>query len=144
MSGPTARVTAAENERNLLGFRREQLAEGVQVAHVAARRGESSLVHHHTRTRDTFYVLSGQLTITLHLPPGAIPSDCYNSLCSAEPIISYGDAGEQTHRVRLGPGDVLVIEPGVVHCASNLHDAVCRFLCIEGVGDYDFIQDDLR
>jgi quercetin dioxygenase-like cupin family protein len=61
-----------------------------------------------------------------------------------KPIISFGGAGQQTHRVQLTPGDVLVIEPGVVHCASNLHDTICRFLCIEGVGEYDFIQDDVR
>jgi len=137
-------ITAAENERSLLGFRREQLADGIQVAHVTARRGENSLLHHHTRTRDTFYVLAGHLTVTLHLPADSIPSHCYNSLCRVTPVISPGRAGQQTHRVQLAAGDVLVIEPGVVHCASNLHDAICRFLCIEGVGDYDFIQEDLR
>ena len=137
-------ITATENENRILGFRREQLADGVQVAHVAARRGENSLLHHHTRTRDTFYVLTGQLTVTLHLAADSISSDCYHSLCRVKPIISLGVAGQQTHRVQLAPGDVLVIEPGVVHCASNLHDAVCRFLCIEGVGDYDFIQEDVR
>ncbi len=137
-------ITAAENEKNILGFRREQLADGVQVAHVAARRGESSLLHHHTRTRDTFYVLAGQLTVTLHVPLDSIPSDCYHSLSRVKPLISSTVAGQQTHRVLLAPGDVLVIEPGVVHCASNLHEPVCRFLCIEGVGEYDFIQEDLR
>jgi hypothetical protein len=42
-------------------------------------------------------------------------------------------------RFRLHPGDVLVIEPGVVHCAANLDDEPCSFLCIEGVGAYDFV-----
>ncbi len=138
-----ASITAEQNESSVLGFRREQLADGVQVAHVAARRGENSLVHHHTRTRDTFYVLAGQLTITLHLAADAIPSNCYHSLCRVKPIVTIGEAGKQTHRVQLAPGDVLVIEPGVVHCASNLHDAICRFLCIEGIGEYDFIQEEL-
>ena len=137
-------TTAAENERSILEFRREQLAEGVQVAHVAARRGENSLVHHHTRTRDTFYVLSGQLTISLYLASADIPSDCYNTIGVYELIISKGEDGQNVHRVILQRGAVLVIEPGVVHCASNLHDDVCRFLCIEGVGDYDFVHDDLR
>jgi mannose-6-phosphate isomerase-like protein (cupin superfamily) len=137
-------ITPAENESKLLGFRREQLADGIQVAHVAARRGENSLLHHHTRTRDTFYVLSGQLTVTLHLPADSIPSDCYHSLCRLKPLVAPDVAGQQTHRVQLTPGDVLVVEPGVVHCASNLHDAICRFLCIEGVGEYDFIQENVR
>ena len=137
-------ITAAENESKLLGFRREQLADGIQVAHVAARRGENSLLHHHTRTRDTFYVLTGRLTITLYLAMEAIPSDCYHALCRVKPMISSGAAGGgQAHRVQLTAGEVLVIEPGVVHCASNLDDAICRFLCIEGVGEYDFIQESL-
>ena len=139
-----AQITAAENESGLLGFRREQLADGVQVAHIAARRGENSLLHHHTRTRDTFYVLTGQLTITIHLTGDSIPSDCYHALCRVTPSISRDRDGRLTHRVQLAPGDVLVIEPGVVHCASNLHDAICRFLCIEGIGEYDFILEDLR
>jgi mannose-6-phosphate isomerase-like protein (cupin superfamily) len=136
-------LTAAENERTILGFRRETLADGVQVAHVAARRGENSLLHHHTRTRDTFYVLSGELTVTLHLASDAIPSSCYSAVCALKPSVSPGSAGQHIHRVQLLPGEVLVIQPRVVHCAANLRDEVCRFLCIEGVGDYDFIQQDL-
>jgi mannose-6-phosphate isomerase-like protein (cupin superfamily) len=138
------RISAADNESRLLGFRREQLADGVQVAHIAARRGENSLLHHHTRTRDTFYVLAGQLTISVYLKVDDIPSDCYHTLCKVTPTISSDMAGKQTHRIQLTPGDVLVIEPGVVHCASNLHDTICRFLCIEGVGEYDFVQEDSR
>jgi quercetin dioxygenase-like cupin family protein len=136
-------ITAAENESKLLGFHREQLAEGIQVAHVAARRGENSLLHRHTRTSDTFYVLTGQLTVTLYLKAESIASDCYHVLSKVRPVISSGTGDRQTHRVQLRAGDVLVIEPGVVHCASNLHDAICRFLCIEGVGEYDFIQETL-
>ncbi len=136
-------VTAAENERSILGFRRERLAEGVQVAHVAARRGENSLLHYHTRTRDTFYGLSGELTGTLHLASDVIPSSCYQALCASKPSVSPGAAGQHIHRVQLSAGEVLVIQPRVVHCAANLRDEVCRFLCIEGVGDYDFIQQDL-
>ena len=137
-------ITAVENESSILQFRREQLAEGVQVAHIAARRGENSLLHHHTRTRDTFYVLSGLLTVTLYLKADDIPSNCFHPLCAMKPQISSSKSGELIHRVQLAPGEVLVIEPGVVHCASNLHDAICRFLCIEGVGDYDFIHEEPR
>jgi hypothetical protein len=32
-----------------------------------------------------------------------------------------------------------VIEPEVVHCASNLDEEPCHFLCIEGIGRYDFL-----
>lgn len=136
-------TTAAENEQSILEFRRERLAEGVQVAHVAARKGENSLLHHHTRTRDTFYVLSGQLTVTVYVKDDDNPQGCYHAVAAQPPLVSATVAGQRIHRVVLVPGDVLVIEPGVVHCAANLHDTVCRFLCIEGVGDYDFIQEDL-
>jgi quercetin dioxygenase-like cupin family protein len=41
-------------------------------------------------------------------------------------------------RFVLDPGDVFVIQPGVVHCAMNLDPEPCHFLCIEGIGEYDF------
>jgi mannose-6-phosphate isomerase-like protein (cupin superfamily) len=132
-----ARISAAENERAVLGFRREALAEGVQLARVALRRGESSLFHHHTRTRDTFYVLSGELVVTLRV---AVGSSGYH-LLSAERREMPGLNGPVT-RVVLGCGDVLVVEPGVVHCAANLAETPCEFLCIEGPGEYDFVQED--
>ena len=134
-------TSAAENERNILQFRREQLADGVQVAHVAIRRGESSLVHHHTRTGDTFYVMTGQLMVTLYVAHDQ-PQMAYKAICSAAPRVTPGRAGQRIHYLQLSPGDVLIIEPGVVHCTANLHDAVCRFLCIEGIGEYDFIQEE--
>jgi len=135
-------ITAAENESSILHFHRDRLGDGVQVAHVAARRGENSLLHHHTRTRDTFYVVSGLLTVTLHLRPEDIPSRCYHAIVSSEPLVTTSDTGRRVHRIQLAPGEVLVIEPGVVHCAANLHDDVCRFLCIEGFGVYDFVQEE--
>lgn len=132
------RITPEENERSVLHFRRERLHEGVQVAHVAVRRGENSLYHHHTRTRDTFYVMSGRLSVTLRIEGGGTG---YHLISKEPPRIEQDVAGRSIHRVTLVPGDVLVVEPGVVHCAANLHEDVCRFLCIEGVGEYDFIQE---
>lgn len=135
-------ITAVENERRVLLFRREQLAEGVQMAHVAIRKGENSLLHHHTRTRDTFYVMSGELTVTLHVDD-MVTTKPYHAVSSTPVRISHDESGRPIHRVTLVSGDVLVVEPGVVHCAANLRDNVCRFLCIEGVGEYDFIQEGL-
>ena len=136
-ASPAVRISPEENERQALSFRRERLAEGVQVAHVAVRQGENSLFHQHSRTRDTFYVMSGQLTVTVHV--GATPRP-YHVIASRQPLETRDGAGRPVHRVFLTAGDVLVVEPGVVHCAANLHEEVCRFLCIEGVGEYDFIQ----
>lgn len=138
--------TAAENEASIQSFRRERLSEGVQVAHVTLRRGETSLLHSHTRTRDTFYILAGCLTLTLHEATGT-PNPAFHLISAASdtstPTRQPNDVREtnsgRTHRIRLRPGAVFVIEPGVVHCAANLDDQACSFLCIEGVGEYDFV-----
>ncbi|MFZ5892167.1 MAG: cupin domain-containing protein [Myxococcota bacterium] len=132
-----ARATPAQNEASVLSFRREQLGEGAQVAHVSLRRGESSLVHSHTNTRDTFYVVSGRLSVTLYESGGASRPSHWTTCSEAAEIRRQGD--HLVRRFCLRPGDVLVIEPGVVHCAANLHEAPCSFLCIEGIGVYDFV-----
>ncbi len=136
-----ARISQAENERRVLGFRRDPLADGVQVARVSLRKGESSLFHHHTRTRDTFYVLRGELAVTLRVHEERSTRGYHLvSRCAEQWIENV--AGRPAVRTFLGCGDVLVVEPGVVHCAANLRDAPCEFLCIEGVGEYDFIIED--
>jgi quercetin dioxygenase-like cupin family protein len=131
------RRPAAENERSVLHFHRETLDEGVHVAHVALRRGETSLFHHHTRTRDTFYVLGGRLAVFVRVPPGIDPAACYRRLTATEPTLTTSGA----HHAVVLPGEALVIEPGVLHATANLDDAICRFICIEGVGVYDFIEE---
>lgn len=129
--------TAAENEASIQSFRRERVAEGVQVAHVTLRRGESSLLHSHTRTCDTFYIAAGCLTLTLYEHVGT-PQPSFQSI-NARPAEVREQRAGRVLRFRLHPGDVFVIEPGVVHCAANLDDDACSFLCIEGVGAYDFV-----
>jgi len=129
--------TAVENEASVQAFRRERLGEGVQVAHVTLRNGESSLLHSHTRTRDTFYIIAGCLTLTLYEHEHAkAPGFRAVSVTSTE--VRETNSG-RVHRFKLHQGDVFVIEPGVVHCAANLDDEACSFLCIEGVGEYDFV-----
>ena len=136
-----ARISQAENERRVLGFRRDLLANGVHLARVALRKGESSLFHHHPKTRDTFYVLKGELSVTIRVhEERATPG--YHLVCRRAEQWIDNVAGRPAVRVFLGCGDVLVVEPGVVHCAANLREAPCEFLCIEGVGEYDFILED--
>jgi len=133
-----ARLPHEENEAKILGFSRERLFEGVHMARVALRKGESSTRHLHTRTRDVFFVMSGRLTITVHVPH-ARPVQGYRALSSSVDVQQAGDGGA-IHRLLLGPGEVAVIYPGAVHSATNLDAEPCHFLCIEGVGEYDFIQ----
>jgi quercetin dioxygenase-like cupin family protein len=127
------------NEASVLHFARERLTDGVHVANIALRRGENSLFHVHTITRDTFYVMSGRLTVHVRVAHDA-PKLGYRGLLSTPPEVRESADGELTHRVVVLPGEVLVIEPGVVHCAMNLEDDACKFLCIEGVGAYDFVE----
>lgn len=127
------------NEASVLHFARERLADGVHVANIALRRGENSLFHVHTETRDTFYVMSGRLTVHVRVAQAAAELG-YRGLLSTPPEVVTAADGETTHRVVVLAGEVLVIDPGVVHCAMNLDDDACKFLCIEGVGAYDFVE----
>ena len=129
--------TAAENEASVLAFRRERVSDGVQVAHVTLRRGESSLLHSHTRTRDTFYVAVGCLSLSIY-EQASTPKPSFRAVNAGEPEVRETSSG-RVLRFRLLSGDVFVIEPNVVHCAANLDDEACSFLCIEGVGEYDFV-----
>jgi quercetin dioxygenase-like cupin family protein len=131
-----------ENEARILHFRRDNVGPGVHVAHVGLRHGESSLPHFHTTTRDTFYVMSGRLTVTVRPDPSRGPA--YRCLCESPPEVQKEQGGRETHKIRLRPGDVLIIEPNVVHCAANVDAEACHFLCVEGIGDYDFIEADFR
>lgn len=127
------------NEASVLHFVRDRLTDGVHVANIALRRGENSLFHVHSETRDTFYVMSGRLTVHVRVLQDATALG-YRGLFSTPAEVVSGADGVQTHRVAILPGEVLVIDPGVVHCAMNLDDDACKFLCIEGVGTYDFVE----
>jgi quercetin dioxygenase-like cupin family protein len=127
-----------ENEARILGFRRENLFEGVQMARVALRKGESSTFHSHTKTRDVFFVMSGRLTITVRLE-SAFRVNAYEALSSMVFEIQRAANGDFIHKLRVLPGEVVVIHPGTVHCATNVDEEPCHFVCIEGVGPYDFV-----
>ena len=126
------------NEASVLHFSREKLGDGVHLATVRLRKGENSLFHKHSVTRDTFYVVSGRLTVTLRLPSSE-HQDHYAWIGAVAREVTT--TGEHTlHRVTLSPGNLLVIEPNVIHCAANLHQEPCHLLCLEGVGEYDFLE----
>jgi hypothetical protein len=106
--------TAAENEASVQSFRRERLGDGAQVAHVTLRRGESSLLHSHTRTRDTFYIVAGSLTLTLYEDENT-PTPSFHALSTGRPEVRERNAG-RVLRFRLQPGEAFVIEPGSPLC----------------------------
>jgi quercetin dioxygenase-like cupin family protein len=134
----TTQPAHEQNEARILHFSRENLFEGVQMARVALRKGESSTFHSHTKTRDVFFVMDGRLTITVRMD-SAFSTNAYDALSSMVFEIHRAANGYFVHRLRVLPGEVVVIHPGTVHCAANVDDEPCHFVCIEGVGPYDFV-----
>jgi len=128
-----------EVESGVLAFRREGIQEGVHLARIAIRPGETSTPHYHPATRDIFYVMAGTLTITVEVPAaeGGVPP--YDSLAAAAPEIVRTATGHEIHTIRLHPGEILAVNPPAVHCTSNAGDGPCSFLCIEGIGEYRFV-----
>jgi mannose-6-phosphate isomerase-like protein (cupin superfamily) len=131
--------THGRTEATVLAFQREHVFEGVHLARIGLRQAENSTFHTHTSTRDTFFVMAGRLTVDIRVGD-APPSQQYHVLRVGTSDESNMSVRGTTHRVLLYPGDVCVVEPRVVHCAMNLDSDPCHFLCIEGVGEYDFIE----
>jgi thiaminase len=136
---PSIRTQQQQAERSVLSFRREQVGEGVHLAHVALAKGQSSTLHQHTVTHDTFYVMSGVLTVTAYVDT-SVDASYYCSTRLKVPEVEVIGDGREVHTVRLLPGEILNIAPGVLHCTSNLDDLPCQFLCIEGIGVYEFVS----
>ncbi|GIS90907.1 MAG: hypothetical protein CM1200mP20_09480 [Pseudomonadota bacterium] len=42
----------------------------------------------------------------------------------------------------LKPGETTAVPPNQPHRVSGVNDGRCKFLIIQGVGDYDYIPDD--
>lgn len=73
--------------------------------------------HHHTNVSDVFYCIEGDLEIELR--------DAFS--------------GEAREALRLRVGDSARVDPGTAHQPTNAGSGVCRFLLIQGVGEYDFV-----
>lgn len=127
-----------EIESGVLSFRRERIEDGVLLARVAIRPGETSTPHYHPETHDTLYVMKGVLTVKVEVASGT-PVPPYRAMCGRAPEISQRDSGGEIHTFRLHPGEILVIDPPAVHCTSNAGGTPCSFICIEGIGEYRFI-----
>ena|SRR3990167_2329607 len=135
------------NESKVLYFNRVSLADDVKMATVKLRPGESSLFHFHTQTRDTFYIIAGRLTITLLVDAEqaetgyhAFSQNEFEILQHLQPV----PKDKRWEKHFLSAGDSFVIHPNIIHCAANDSDNVCEFLCIEGVGKYDFIEANIK
>ena len=82
--------------------------------------------------------MSGVLTVAVEVNPNdALPP--YALLYAGCPEIAPIENGKEIHTVRLLPGEILAVNPLAVHCTTNAGETPCSFLCIEGVGDYEFV-----
>jgi mannose-6-phosphate isomerase-like protein (cupin superfamily) len=68
--------------------------------------------HYHNGVSDTFYVLSGSISIYLQEPK---------------------------ERVELTPGQSLAVPPKRPHLVTNAGKTSAVFLVLQGVGEYDFV-----
>jgi quercetin dioxygenase-like cupin family protein len=76
--------------------------------------GETIPWHRHSEVADDYYGLEGRVVIETRAPAA---------------------------RHEVGAGQTARVSPATVHQVSNRSGAPCRFLLIQGVGKYDFIQE---
>ena len=88
-------------------------ANGVRVAEFEIDPKEKGIFHYHSEIMEYCYCIKGQLSI-----------DIENS--------------EQS--IVLLPGEKIEIPLGVVHRVNNDTNSIGRYLVVQGVGSYDFIQ----
>lgn len=117
----TPAVGAERQSTNFAVSSRKIVAEGkdVQAKEFLLGPGEEVPWHHHTEVFDVFYCLEGTLIV------------------EGEEIFS----GQRLEPVQLQIGESLKVEPGTAHRPYNPSPSGrCRFLLIQGVGEYDFIR----
>ena len=77
--------------------------------------GEFIPWHHHTNISDRFFCLEGTVRVQTQRP-------------AAEHKLQAGDSTQ--------------VSPGTAHHVSNPTSSVCRFLLVQGVGAYDWIDEE--
>ena len=77
--------------------------------------GEQIPWHHHTSVVDHYYGLEGTVLIE-----------------TRQPVARY----------EIGSGQTANVTPPTAHHVSNLTSLPCRFLLIQGVGQYDFVREE--
>ena len=77
--------------------------------------GEFIAWHHHTQVTDRYYSLEGTVLIETRVPAA---------------------------RRELNPGESASVTPPTAHHVSNSSGKPCRFLLIQGVGQYDFVKEE--
>ncbi len=96
---------------------RELIAEaaGLRVQVLTLGPGQAVPWHRHTSITDTFFCLEGSVQITTRAPAS---------------------------EVILMPGDRASVPPPQPHHVAPADGARCRFLIVQGVGEYDYLSEE--
>ena len=86
--------------------------EELRVLEITLAPGEAVPWHYHTNITDRFYCLEGLLKVETRAP-------------------------RAEHA--LAPGQTCAVANKTAHLVTNGGEARCRFLIVQGVGDYDFV-----
>lgn len=86
---------------------------GLRVRLLALGPGQNVPWHRHTEITDTFFCLAGPMQVHTREP------DCIRVL---------------------EPGGSCAVEPGRAHAVRGVDGGACRFLAVQGVGVYDYVQ----
>lgn len=94
------------------------LGSDVHVKEFNLAAGEEIPWHRHTQMFDVFYCLEGRLDIEL----------------------AEVESGRRLQALALNAGESAKVEAGTAHRPHNRGPGMCRFLLVQGVGKYDYIQ----
>ena len=87
-------------------------APGLRVRKFSLSEGQCVPWHYHTHITDTFFCMQGRLQIKTRSP--------------------------QLTKI-LHPGDTFSVPPQTPHYVSGPENKGCKFIIIQGVGEYDFV-----
>lgn len=93
---------------------RETIAEApnLRVRMLALDAGQSVPWHYHSNITDTFFCMEGPMQVTTRGPDAAHV---------------------------LEPGGTVAVPAGVPHLVTGVDGGPCRFIVVQGVGEYDFV-----
>lgn len=94
--------------------RRETIAEtsNLRVRLLALGQGQCVPWHYHNNITDTFFCMEGPMQVATRNPDGVHV---------------------------LAPGETFAVHPGTPHRVAGLDDRACKFMVVQGVGEYDFV-----
>ena len=90
-------------------------AAGLRVRELTLTEGQSVPWHYHTNVTERFFCMNGPMRVQTRSPDGMHV---------------------------LAPGETCTVEPGTPHRVSGVDDGACKFMSVQGVGEYDFVPVD--